>query len=216
MEKQNQRVGSAPQSMRPSGIAGRIFAALMERMNESAFQWAASHLPAKKDLRVLELGFGTGRFLELAVQSREVSALRGVDPSELMFKMAQRRLKRYAKRVNTDLRLGSDTDDFWPAERFDTVAAIHSFQFWERPDKTISRIRTQIKSDGVLLIVLRQHGRIPPNWLPNPISRSSAEVDGASKLLISCGFEVSPPSRIGRASIGLFARPTPTPPPSPP
>lgn len=197
--------GAPSQAMRPHGIVGRLFAILMERMNERAYRWTVDRLRTEGPQSLYEIGFGTGRMLELAVQRLGVQRLRGVDPSDLMVSAATRRLRRFKRKVDVDLRIGDDTAPFWQSETFDAIAALHSFQFWSDPARTLAALREQLSAKGRLVLVLRQHGKNPPQWLPNPISRSGTEIVGARAALAAAGFRIVHEETIDRASHGIVA-----------
>lgn len=195
------------QAMRPHGVLGRIFAALMERLNEGSYRWAIDALKDTPPKSLYEIGFGTGRFLELAASKLKVRRLRGVDPAELMVGMAANRLRKFAKACEIEVRTGDDAATYWPTETFEAVAAIHSFQFWSDPANTLARLRTQLAPHGKLVLILRNHGRNPPAWLPNPISRSGNEVVGTRAALAAAQFALVIDQPIDTASHGLVARP---------
>ena len=195
------------QAMRPRGLAGRLFAALMERMNEGSYLWAIDRLQQTKPQSIYEIGFGTGRFLELAAGKLHVRRIRGVDPAELMVATAKKRLRKFKQNADIEVRLGDDSATPWTAESFDVIAAVHSFQFWKDPAKTLTRLRGQLSPQGRLVLILRSHGRNPPSWLPNPISRSGNELAGAKAALTAAEFAVLLDQKIDGASHGLIAGP---------
>jgi len=195
------------QAMRPHGIVGRLFAVLMEQMNEKTYRWSIDRLRANKPQSLYEIGFGTGRMLELAAERLGVRRLRGVDPSDLMVATAARRLRRWKRKADVDLRAGDDTASFWPDEIFDAIVALRSFQFWSDPDATFAVLRRQVSPEGRLVLVLRRHGRNPPTWLPDPISRSADEIGGTLTTLANAGFAVVHKKAIDKASYGIVAAP---------
>lgn len=195
------------QAMRPHGVIGRLFAALMERMNEGAYQWTVDRLHVRQPKSFYEIGFGTGRLLELAAGKLLVQRLRGVDPSDLMVDMASKRLRKFAPRCEIDVRAGDNRSAFWRDEKFDAIAALHSFQFWSNPAETLTNLRGQLAPNGSLILILRSHGRNPPSWLPNPISRSRDEVSSVRAALSNARFAIAFEESIDRASHGLFAVP---------
>ena len=198
---------SKPQAMEPSGMTGRIFACLMERMNEKAYRWTTEELDKSEPSHLHEIGFGTGRFLELAASRLAIARVTGVDPSELMVARARQRLIRKHPDLQVDLRQGTDESGFWPNETFDACVALHSFQFWKRPDDTLQRLRSGLDSAGLLVIVLRRHGKNPPAWLPNPISRQQNEVPQTKLLLEKMGFSLIRDEALDKMSWGLAAAP---------
>jgi len=177
-----------PLPMRPDGLLGRPFAWLMERMNRQAYQATLKILRPKRGDALLEIGFGTGAFLELAIREIGEGTVCGVDPSPLMVAMASNRLKAFEQRIQLDIREGDDRALGWSDESFDRIVALHSFQFWSDPRVSISKTYDLLKPGGMLCLALRHHGKRAPDWLPNPLSRSGAELPSTLKLLNEVGF----------------------------
>ncbi len=182
--------GSLPLPMRPQGLRGRIFGALMERMNAGAYRQALDALAVQAGERLLEIGFGTGRFVELALRAASELSVAGVDPAETMVDVARGRRAVRQAGDRADLRQGHDVPLPWPDAAFDAAVALHSFQFWPEPARTLVELRRVLAPTGRAVFVLRDHDRRPPEWLPNPISRSGDEAGGLCRLLASSGFEV--------------------------
>lgn len=173
--------------MRPDGFRGRLFGILMERTNKANYDLAIEVLKPASRQSVLEIGFGTGKLLERLARAAPGIHLSGVDPSETMVSVASARplLK------DSDLRVGAAEHLPWPGGTFDAAAALHSFQFWSDPDQALSELRRILKPGGVFLMMLRDHTRHAPSWLPNPISRSDDEISGAQSILESYDFTVT-------------------------
>jgi len=176
-----------PQPMCPHGVAGRAFARIMERLNAPIYALALDHLDLRAGNALLEIGFGTGRFLELALRRVQPLRLVGLDPSELMCEFAHRRLRRYQSDNEIELLRGDDRD-VPGAGRFDHVVAIHSFQFWRDPGASLRGIHHTLAPGGSVLLALRKHGAEPPAWLPNPISRAGDEVAEIDRTVQAIGF----------------------------
>ncbi len=198
--------GSLPLPMRPQGLRGRIFGVLMERLNAGAYRRALDALAPKPGERLLEIGFGTGRFAELALVAAPDVTVAGVDPAETMVEVAKARRGVRAAGARADLRHGVDVPLPWSDDAFDAAVALHSFQFWPDPGRTLRELRRVLVPGGRLVIVLRDHARRAPDWLPNPISRSGDEAGGLRKLLGECGFEVE--SAGGESEVPIVARVT--------
>ncbi len=71
------------------------------------------------------------------------------------------------------------------------MIAIHSFQFWPDPDRSLVEISRVLRPQGRIVITFRNHLTQAPDWLPNPISRSRREIDGAIDLLKKHGYKTS-------------------------
>ena len=200
---------SPPQSMLPHGFAGRVFAFLMERVAGSNYRWVIANLAPYQPQTYLEIGFGTGKLAELVAKRLKPSCLCGVDPSELMFDRAIRRLKHFAKSREVDFRMSDDTDLPWAECSFDAIVATHSFQFWHDPVATLGRIRKLIRPNGHLVLVIRNHRRISRRlrtWIPNPITKTAKkELEGLRIALADAGFRIIGDKRLQSGSQGIVA-----------
>jgi SAM-dependent methyltransferase len=197
---------SSPLPMRPAGLAGRLFGVVMERMNARAYSRALDRLAPVAGEHFLEIGFGTGRFVERLLAAAPDVRVAGVDPTGTMLDVALHRRGVRAAGGRVDLRLGGDAPLPWPDASFDGVAALHSFQFWPDPTHSLREIARVLRPGGRLVLVLRAHDRQPPDWLPNPLSRSGRELDAAAELLRAEGYaDVEERDPAGSSRI-LFAR----------
>jgi ubiquinone/menaquinone biosynthesis C-methylase UbiE len=166
----------------------KSFGLIMQTFNARAYAFALSLLEQAPYSAVLEIGFGSGRFLETVLSCDKAVVIFGVDPTPAMFDLARRKpnIKRAGNRA--DIRIGDAAHLPWPAAHFDAVVAIHSFQFWRPPEACVAEAHRVLKPGGRLILVLRDHSAHAPSWLPNPISRSGREVEGALALLAQTGF----------------------------
>jgi SAM-dependent methyltransferase len=190
-------------AMRPEGMAGRLFGVVMERLNAPAYRLACElAAPAPADA-VLEVGFGTGRLVELLLERVTQGRVAGVDPTPTMVEVARARrgVRRAGER--TDLRLGDAGRLPWSDASFDVALALHCFQFWPDPLACARELRRVLRPGGRLVVILRAHGDgRAPRWLPNPISRSEDEVGGARACFAEAGFALEPT----RATEAIVAR----------
>lgn len=97
--------------------------------------------------RVLDVGCGSGEFLELLASTGAEVA--GIDPAPAMLELARRSLP------GADIRLGDFSELPWPAASFDVVTAVNALQF---ADEMAIALREAAR-------VLRPGGRIGiANW----------------------------------------------------
>jgi len=199
-------VSRAALPMRPEGLAGRLFGKVMERANERAYRRAIEELAPAPGERFVEVGFGTGRLVELLLGAAEGVEVCGVDPTPTMLEVAcaRRPIARAGGRV--DLQLGDAGALPWPDAHFDGALALHSFQFWSDPVAALGELRRALRPGARLVIVLRHHGERAPDWLPNPLSRGGREVEAARALLGDAGFADVAEAAPARSSRVLRAR----------
>jgi ubiquinone/menaquinone biosynthesis C-methylase UbiE len=176
-------------AMRPRGLAGRLFSIVMEAMNERAYARAVEAIAPSPGWRILEIGFGTGRLAELLVRSAPFVKVAGVDPTPDMVRRARGRPISRVMGGRMDLREGSAEDLPWPDRSFDATVAAHSFQFWSDPEESLRTIARKLEPGGRLVLVLRDHARGAPEWLPNPLSRSGDETGSTKALLAQLGYQ---------------------------
>lgn len=190
-----------PQPMRPSGLAGRIFGALMNVSNAGCFRAARVRLALTPNARVLEIGFGTGKLIEMLAADARNGFVAGVDPSSLMVETARNR-NRGSKHV--DLREGDASLLPWDAGAFDAVAALHCWQFWDDPASCLAEIARVMRPGACLLIILRDHSRNRDKlgWLPNPLSRAGDETGNLIATLGQSGFvSIKRDGKVGSSEI---------------
>lgn len=192
-------------AMNPAGLPGRIFGVLMEWINGPSYRTALQVLAPGVDERILEIGFGTGRFAELVLDSDPKLHVAGVDPTATMVAVARSRRGVRAAGNRADLRQGDASDLPWPSGHFHAVVAIHSFQFWPDPRQSLREISRVLAPVGRLVLVLRDHSKPRTGaLLPNPLSRSAAEVSDTVALLEQSGFMVRQHPDVGGSHV-LFA-----------
>jgi len=180
--------GSLPLPMRPQGLRGRVFGVLMEWLNGGAYRRALEALAPRAGERFLEIGFGTGRFVEMLLAAAPGVEVAGVDPAETMVGVAKGRRGVREAGDRADLRHGRDVPLPFGDRGFDGAVALHSFQFWPDPAHTLLELRRVLVPGGRVVFVLRDHTRGAPAWLPNPVSRSGDEAEGLRGLLAERGF----------------------------
>ena len=176
----------------------RAFGHIMAATNKAAYQAALGSLAPCENASILEIGFGAGALLQLALKRWPTCKVAGIDPTPAMVEMAasRRALKRAADKVT--LKCAGAEDLPFAAEMFDAVVAVNSFQFWSPPERAMDEITRVMKDGAQIVLVLRAHGQHAPDWLPNPISRSGAEAEGARALMQAHGFTDTRVSIAGR------------------
>ena len=145
----------------PSGLQGRIGAALMVRMNASVAADVVELLEIEPTDSILEIGFGPGVGIEYAAELASEGYVAGIDISELMVERARRRSKTAVDAGRVDLRRGS-VDDLPFAERtFDAAFSINSLHAWPAQRAGLREIRRVLRPGGTIAIVLTKHAGSP-------------------------------------------------------
>ena len=146
----------ARQSSRPSGILGRILARIMAAETASLNLQALEVLAFRTSDHVLEIGFGHGKTLGLAVARVPDGFVAGVDVSADMVVMARQRCKDAIRRGLVEARLGDSSSLPFPDGSFDKVLCIHTLYFWKDPVRDLREICRVLKPGGRFVLGFRK------------------------------------------------------------
>jgi ubiquinone/menaquinone biosynthesis C-methylase UbiE len=176
----------ARQSSRPSGWLGEIVARVMAFETGPANRMAVERLAVKPGEAVLEIGCGHGRTLA-RIAAAPGTFLAGIDPSELMVRLARKRMRRWIDAGRADVSLASSAKIPHVDARFDAALAVHVVYFWREPLAELAEIRRVLRPGGRLLLVYRPRDEQTLASLPASVYtvRSVNEVGG---LLAEAGF----------------------------
>jgi SAM-dependent methyltransferase len=176
----------ARQSRRPSGWLGEIVARVMSLETAPANRIALEHLAPRDGEAILEIGCGHGRTLARIAQG-PCGYLAGIDASEVMVRLARRRLRRRIEAGRAEVSLGASSALPHPDARFDAVLAVHVLYFWTDPLADLREIHRVLRPGGRVLLGYRPRDAQALAALPASVYslRSVEETEG---LLAQAGF----------------------------
>jgi len=163
-------------------IAGRLM--LLRPSNRARARWAVSLLELQPQDRVLDVGCGPGYSTGIIARQVTQGFVVGVDRSELMAAMAQRRLRSYLQERRVMLVCAEARDLPRFDVTFDKVASIDAFGIDEDPSATLGHVRARMTPGGRIAMVLSPRER-----------GASAQVLGGrlAEVLRAAGFERTEP-----------------------
>lgn len=180
----------------PSGIPGRIGAALMARMNATVAVDVVDLLEIGPADAVLEIGFGPGIAVETAAEVATEGYVAGIDSSEMMVERAIRRNEAAIDAGRVELRRGSVEDLPFHSETFDAAFSINSLHAWPDSRVGLGEMYRVLRPAATVAIVRTKHAGRPD--------------DPLEYLLRTAGFEhVQQVAHIGSECV-LGRKSTPT------
>jgi ubiquinone/menaquinone biosynthesis C-methylase UbiE len=145
----------ARQGRQPTGLLGQVVARIMAMETRAANLVALETLDLAPDDRLLEVGSGHGRTLASAAEIITRGQLAGVDPSEVMRGIAQRRNAKAVRSGRMTLALGSSDQLPFDDNSFNKAVAVHTVYFWTVPERDLRELRRVIEPGGRLVLGYR-------------------------------------------------------------
>ncbi len=179
----------ARQARRPTGLLGHIVARVMAWETAPEDLQTLDLLDIRPGDQVLEIGCGHGRTLHKAARRADGVRITGIDFSDVMVRVAERRNRRFisAGRVTIDradsasLRYGDDT--------FTKVYSVNTIYFWEHPEVQLREIYRVLAAGGHFVLGFRP-GDDPDFSAQFPTAvyrmRTAAEVEA---IVADAGFD---------------------------
>lgn len=192
------------QFARPTGFWGQIAGYLMALTNQPVNRLVCQFLDVQPHDRVLEIGFGPGRLIELLAPLVPQGLVAGVDPSEVMVRQATRRNAAWIRAGRVALLHGTVAALPWRDREFSKACAVNSFYFWPRPLEDLREVRRVLHDGGRLVICVRRHE--PGARLRLAPGLSDRAIEEIRTLMEAAGFwnVGSDTARAGRQAIALL------------
>ena len=143
-------------------------------------------LAAREGEAVLEVGCGHGRTLARIARG-PCRFLAGIDASDVMVRLARRRLRRSIEAGRSEVSLAASSALPYPNARFDAALAVHVLYFWTDALTDLREIRRVLRPGGRALLGYRPRDAETLAALPATVYslRSVEETEG---LLAQVGF----------------------------
>lgn len=196
----------ARQGRMPTGLLGQIVARIMARETHAANLIALEALELAPEDRVLEVGFGHGRTLATAAKIVTKGRLAGVDPSDVMLRIARKRNAAAIRAGRMELKPGMSAHLPLADAVFNKALAVHTIYFWQHPERDLAEIHRVLAPGGRLVLGFRssEDETFVQSFPPEIYHiRSLAEVE---RLVASAGFaDVRTVSRrMGKAVVNFL------------
>jgi SAM-dependent methyltransferase len=145
--------GWRDQFAHPCGKMGWFVGQLMAFKNRERSEWVLSRLDLDEEDRVLEIGFGPG--VDIRRAAARAGYVTGIDPSDVMLRLARRRNADAEAVGRVDVRLGGMPRLPFGDATFDKAFAINSYQFWPDKLQSVRELKRVMKADGRIAVAVQ-------------------------------------------------------------
>ena len=165
------------QHRQPAGPVGRMIGERMRRQHAAETDWSIDLLQIQPADRVLELGFGAGRGLRLALERASAGRVIGMDLSATMIRAAARPNRPAMARGQLALLRGDIASLPFGLQQLDKIFSIHTFYFWPDPGLIARQLIAALRPGGRLVITFATAETLPSGervyW---PLHQRAAEL----------------------------------------
>ena len=178
----------ARQASGPSGLVGRIIAAIMVRETAETNRAAIAALRLTPGEHVLDIGCGSGHSIELLIPLVGHGSVSGVDPSPLMAARAKHRNAAGSATGRVAVVTAAVEQLPFGDQTFTAVMSVHTLYFWEHLGSALAEIHRVIRICGRLVLVFRSAAdKAAVASFPREVYciRSLAEIEEA---VVAAGF----------------------------
>jgi ubiquinone/menaquinone biosynthesis C-methylase UbiE len=145
----------------PTGVVGQIIGERMLRQHTPETNWSIGLLNIQATDRILEIGFGAGRGLALALKRASQGRVTGLDLSSTMIRAAAQRNRTAIQRGQLVLLRGNVATLPFGQQLFDKLFTIHTFYFWPDPCAVCTRLVGLLARPGRLISTFATARKFP-------------------------------------------------------
>jgi ubiquinone/menaquinone biosynthesis C-methylase UbiE len=145
----------ARQLRKPSGVAGHKVGLMMNKANEFLYEFTLKQMQLQPGTKILEIGFGNGRFFDKLFAAAPGLSACGIDFSATMASEARRNNATAINEGRLQIVQGSSAAMPFPDQYFDRIFCINVIYFWDEPQRHLEEIKRVLKPGGKFLATIR-------------------------------------------------------------
>lgn len=174
------------QARKPSGLFGRFVASqIFKKGNAEMNAFVYDGLSIGDGDHILEIGFGPGELIHAMAGCVGCGRVEGVDFSDTMLAIAQRKNRRHIRAGKVRLHLGDFDAMTFDGRRFDLIVTVNTVYFWPQPEATIAKIAGLLTPGGRLAIGFHEKAEMRDPKLSRDVFRFYTTED-MHALLAAC------------------------------
>ena len=141
------------QARKPSGIFGCIVMSMVfDRGNAFLNDFVYDLMSIQANDHVIEIGSGTGKFIKKMAKNIDNGFIEGVDFSNTMVSIAQRKNKNNIANGKVKIVEGNFDEMKYEKESYSKACSVNTLYFWNRPEYTVKKIAEILMPRGKLYL----------------------------------------------------------------
>ena len=142
----------ASQLRKPDGDKGKEVGLMMNDSNGGMIKNSVDALKLKSNDKLLELGHGNGKHINLILEKGDNISYYGLDISPLMSEEARRHCQENVFSTQTEFLTYDGLKMPYPDQSFDKILTVNTLYFWDQPEEMFKEIRRVLKPNGIATI----------------------------------------------------------------
>lgn len=145
----------ARQLRKPSGDFAQQIGEKMNQVNEALYDLTLDAMQLEEGDKILEIGFGTGKFFSRLFSKEKALQVSGIDFSDKMVETAKENNRHAIVSSKLNIKSGSSDAIPFPDGSFDKVFCNMVIYFWDQPGIHLKEVRRVLKPGGKFYTGLR-------------------------------------------------------------
>ena len=137
----------------PTGRAGSLVAASMNRHHKQLTLWGLSKVEIGSGFMILDVGCGGGKTVNRLAELAPQGKVFGIDYSADMVEYSKKVNKKLIAQSRVEIVEGSVEKIGFPDDGFDLVTAFETYYFWGNFPDALTEIKRVLKPGGKMLLV---------------------------------------------------------------
>ncbi|HEX2935648.1 MAG TPA: class I SAM-dependent methyltransferase [Bacteroidales bacterium] len=139
------------QLMRPTGENGLKVGENMNSSNKLIYDLIISQMKIEDRMRILEIGFGNGKFIPRFFELNPSINMAGIDFSDIMCNEAKAANKEWVEAGKLIVKCEDSQAISFPDEYFDIVVSVNTVYFWQPLEMHLNEIKRVLRKGGLLV-----------------------------------------------------------------
>lgn len=173
------------QLKKPSGAFGVLVAKMMANRNRKYYYKTLPMMGIKEGDKILEIGYGPGFGIEMLAQSYNCR-ISGIDFSELMYRKASERNKKFIDSGKVDLKYGDLLKADTGNGKYDKVICLNVIYFWNDLSAAFKKVNSLLNEGGMYFIYAASADFLTRRGMDKEFNRYS--IDQIEAALKQAGF----------------------------